>query len=275
MIDAIRFTTGHIPGDRLLAYLPGWEGRYYHDYPWYQPDPALGGAEGFSRLVDAAHRLGVRIMPMFGIHGANAARYPDWEKAAFRTRTNRSLAFVNHPDWDGDRSGEDDQVFLNPGEPGFRRHLADQVGGLIERFDVDGVFLDTSACWFNDPRYDVVGGYRELLGSLRAAHPDVLFAGEGWYDALLSLFPVNQSWRGTDRVMRYPQLLTRFDLAVGHLSTGAPGSGSTGVHEGGFYPSTPTVPPAPGHLHAVSIVERTIAEHGDEVADLCRAASRL
>lgn len=48
---------------------------------------------------------------------------------------------------------------------------------------------------------------------------------------------------------------------------------SPAFHEGGFYPSTPTGPPVPGHLHAVSIVDGTIAEHGEEVAALCQSAS--
>lgn len=271
MGDVLRFVADHVPGHGVLAYLPGWEGRYYHDYPTYRPDPDLGGDAGFARLVDVAHGLGVRVMPMFGIHGANVSAYPAWETAALRTRTDRMPTLVNKPDWDGDRSGEDDQVFLNPAEPGFGRHLADQVASVVDRFGVDGVFLDTSGCWFNDPRHRLIDGYRRLVATLRDGRPDLLVAGEGWFDALLGVFPVNQSWLGVDRVFRYPELLTRYGRAVGHLSMGAPGDGSTGVHEGGFYPGAPG-PTAPGHLATVAVVDDTISRHGDEFVARCRAA---
>ena len=33
-------------------FLPAWDGRYYWNYPIYQPDPRLGGPEGFRSLVD-------------------------------------------------------------------------------------------------------------------------------------------------------------------------------------------------------------------------------
>lgn len=269
MADALRFVSEHIDPGAVMAYVPGWEGRYYHDYPVYRPGAALGGADGFRRFVGVAHDLGVRVMPMFGVHGANVRRYPSWEQAAFRTRTNRMVTLVNKPDWDGDRSGEDDQVFLNPGEPNFRAHLVGQVRAVIEDFEVDGVFLDTSACWFNDPRFNLVDGYHALREELRARHPGILFAGEGWFDAMLGVFGVNQSWLGTNRRFRYPQLLERYARAVGHLSVGAPGAGSTGVHEGGYYPgASPDV--APGHIPSLAIVGDTIAEHGDAVADFCR-----
>ena len=76
----------------------------------------MGGDAGFRRLAATAKELGVRLMPMFGMHGANIQRYADWERAVFRNRTNRHVVLLNKPDWDGDRSGEDDLVFLNPGD---------------------------------------------------------------------------------------------------------------------------------------------------------------
>ncbi len=266
MIDALGFVTRTVSGERILAYLPGWEGRYYHAYPWYRPSDDLGGHDGFVRFVAAAHDLGVHVMPMFGMHGANAARYPDWERAAFRTRTDRMVTLVNKPDWDGDRSGEDDQVFLNPGEPGFRDHLTVQVASVVETYGVDGVFLDTSACWFNDPRHDLVEGYRALVGALRRRYPSLLVAGEGWYDALLGIFPVNQSWLGTDRVMEHPDLLTTYGRAVGHLSVGAPGPGSTGVHEGGFYPVPDPTAVVAGHVPTLAVVGDTLTRYAAETA---------
>ena len=54
MLDAIRFVTDRIDGRHVLAYLPGWEGRYYWQYGDYRPEPRLGGADGFARLCAGA-----------------------------------------------------------------------------------------------------------------------------------------------------------------------------------------------------------------------------
>jgi hypothetical protein len=272
MVEALRFVTRHMPGEQVLAYLPGWEGRYYYAYPFYRPGEAMGGDLAFRRLLAAARDLGVRIMPMFGANGVNARLYPDWERAAFRNRTGRVVRLVNFPDWDSDRAGEDDQVFLNPGEPGFRRHLCEQVSAAVADYNLDGVFLDTSACWFNDPRYNLYDGYRVLLGDLRERNPGLLIAGEGWWDGLLGLFPVNQSWLGVERRYRFPELLTRYGRALGHLSEGTPGAGSTGVHEAGFRPA-PQQKPTFGHIASLGVVDDTLEQYGDEVAVACRAAA--
>lgn len=106
--------TADLPGDRILAYLPGWEGRYYRQYPIYEPSADLGGVDGFARLVATAKRLGVHLMPMFGANGAHVQHYPDWQQATFRSPADRYPALINTPDWDNDRAGEDDQCSSTP-----------------------------------------------------------------------------------------------------------------------------------------------------------------
>jgi hypothetical protein len=271
MAEALRLVTQYVPGKHILAYVPGWEGRYYYAYPWYRPGEAMGGDLAFRRLAVAAKELGVYLMPMFGMHGVNTQVYPDWERSAFRSRTNSYVKLVNFPDWDTDRFGEDDQVFLNPGEPAFRQHLLEQVSAVVRDYEVPGVFLDTSACWFNDPNYNEYEGYKLLLAELRRRHPNLLIAGEGWWDALLALLPVNQSWLGVDRQFRYPQILSRYARALGHLREGAPGPVSTGVHERGFiYQPVPS--PSSGHIPSVGIVDDTLTKYRDEFIQACRAA---
>lgn len=273
MEEALRLVTQHIPGEQVLVYIPGWEGRYYYAYPHYRPSELLGGEAGFRKLIQTGHDLGTFIMPMFGMHGANIQVYPDWERSVFRSRTDGYVKLINLPDWDNDRSGEDDQVFLNPGEPIFRQHLIDQVSAVVSDFGVDGVFLDTSACWFNDPRHNLYQGYQALVGELNRRHPNVLIAGEGWYDVLLALLPVNQSWLGIDRQFRYPQLLTRYGRALGHLANGTPGPGSTGVHEGGFYPILDKAA-AHGHIRSLGIADDTLERYRDEVIEICQLAAK-
>jgi hypothetical protein len=259
-----------VPGERVLAYLPGWEGRYYWQYPTYRPGDELGGEEGFAWLVERARSLGVHLMPMFGANGANVHRYPDWEQAAFRSPSNRYAELVNRPDWDNDRAGEDEQVFLNPGEAGFQKHLADQVSSIVERYGVEGIFLDTSACWFDDPRYDVYRGYRELVGEIRRRHPDLLVCGEGWYDALLAVFPMNQTWIDMADAPRFDDLPMRYSRVLGHLKDGAPGAGSTGVHEDGTSPLAVPLRRG-GFVPALPVVHDTFTTHRAEALAFCRS----
>ncbi|MFR9729008.1 hypothetical protein ACL03H_07230 [Saccharopolyspora sp. MS10] len=271
MAEALRFVTRHVEPHRVLAYLPGWEGRYYHDYPRYRPGADLGGERGFGELAASARSLGVRLMPMFGGHGANVTRYPDWRSSVLLNDTGRYAELLNRPDWDSDRTGEGDQVFLNPGEPRFRAHLVESVSAIVREFGVDAAFFDTAGYWFDDPRYEVLDGLRLLAAELRLRHPDLLLAAEGWWDALTAIFPLSQQWFGVDRDLRLPQVLTRYARTTGHLAEGTPGAGSTGVHEKGFVPRPPDVV-RPGHVPVVGIVGDTLAQHSAEVADIARWA---
>jgi hypothetical protein len=270
MAAILESVCAEVAGERVLAYLPGWEGRYYWQYPWYRPGDDLGGEQGFTRLVERARSLGVHLMPMLGANGANVNRYADWETAAFRSPSDRYVEVVNRPDWDNDRTGEDDQVFLSPGDPAFRRHLADQVSSIVERYEVEGIFLDTSACWFNDPRHDVFEGYRDLVGEIRRRHPELLVCGEGWYDALLGVFPMNQTWIEMAEPPRFDDLPVRYSRVLGHLKDGAPGAGTTGVHEGGTNPLA-----APlrrnGFVPALPVVDDTFTTHREAALAFCRS----
>lgn len=271
MAEALRFVSQHIEPRRVLAFLPGWEGRYYYDYPRYAPGADLGGPAGFDALVRQAHELGFRIMPMFGGSGANAAQYPRWREAALRNDTGRYVELINRPDWDGDRAPEGDQVFCSPGEPGFRALLRESVSKVVRDHGVDAALLDTAGYWTDDPRHPVLDGYRRLAAELRERHPGLLLAAEGWWDALSAVFPLSQQWLGADREMRAPRVLTRYARTTGHLAEGTPG-GSTGVHERGFLPPAPEVP-LDGHLPVLGFVADTLPRHAEEVAAVCRRAA--
>ncbi|GAA4611619.1 hypothetical protein [Saccharopolyspora hordei] len=272
MAEALRFVAQHIEPHRVLAYLPGWEGRYYYAYPQYRPGEDLGGVEGFAALTRTARELGVRLMPMYGGHGANVVQYPGWERAVLRNDTDRYVELLNRPDWDADRVGEGDQVFLNPGEPAFRAHLVESISATVRDFGVDAAFLDTLGFWFNDPRYDVVDGCRRLVAELHERHPELLLAVEGWWDALSAVFPLSQQWYGVDRDLRKPRVLTRYARTTGHLAEGTPGPGSTGVHEKGFLPRPDDVF-HDGHIPVVGIADTTLPDQAEEVAAICRWAA--
>jgi len=271
MAQVLRFVSEHIPGEQVIAYLPGWEGRYYWQYPWFTPAESLGGPDAFARLAATADELGITLMPMFGAHGANAQIYPQWADATFLNTTARYPVLLNKPDWDGDRAGEDDQVFLNTGNPEFRALLVDQVSAMVREYGVRVAYFDTTAAWFNDPRFNLYEGYRSLKNELAHLHPNLMIAGEGWTDALLAIFPLNLSWLGSSRTFRRPELLHRYGRAVQHLLDGAPGLGSTGVYEGGF--TLPDrAPVTAGHLRSISFVDNTLQDVADDVIAICTDA---
>src|SRR5207247_8726124 len=71
MLEIARWVATRIPPDRVLLFLPAWDGRYYWDYPLYRASDRMGGEGGLKRLIRESQRLGYRVMPMFGDNAAN------------------------------------------------------------------------------------------------------------------------------------------------------------------------------------------------------------
>jgi hypothetical protein len=259
MLDVLRFVADRVPGRHVLAYLPGWEGRYYWQYGDYRPDPRLGGAEGFRRLCDGARGCGVHVMPMFGGNCANrwlpALRGLD--PAAHMKSATGNRFHGNQPDWDLSRAHDTGwQAWLNPGHPAWRDALADQIEELARSYGFAAVFLDTIHVWINDPDHPVHDGVRALVERLRASLPGVLLAAEHGYDALIPLFPLFQrAWWGRD-----PAWTGRYARRFAHLCEGEP-EGRTGVHELGTW-RTPGAPdpwkPGPAYLPTIAFQDDTL-----------------
>jgi hypothetical protein len=279
VLETVRWLGDRIEPTRLLVYLPGWEGRYYWQYGDYRPDERLGGDAGFARLVRGASDLGARVMPMFGINHANRglANFERWGAPALSS-TAGGIAGGPTVDWDSSRHYDHGWgASLNPGAPTWQNRLVGQITSLADRYGFDGVFLDISAVWLNDPNHDVYAGVLRLVERIRAGRPNLLVAGEGWYDAVAAATPLMQSGH-TDGVMHwhdrpYPALFDRYGRSFGHLCLGDPGRGSTGVHELGHNPIT-RVPVRKGLIPTVTIVEDTIAMAPDRVLEIVEDAKR-
>jgi hypothetical protein len=245
MERALRAVCERVDGRHVLAYLPGWEGRYYWQYGDYRPEPRLGGESGFAALCDAARSLGVHLMPMFGANCANLRlpAFRDLDASVFLKSATGNRFHGNQPDWDLSRACDTGwQAWLNPGHPTWRAMLAEQIESLAGRFGFDAVFLDTTEIWTNDPDYPVFDGLRALAARLHEAIPGLLLAGEYDYDALLSVFPLFQrAWWA-----KAPAWTARYVRRFGHLCEGE-AEGRTGVHEFGVWRPGP-VAPAPGLL---------------------------
>ena len=102
MLEVLRFVASRIEGRRVLAYLPGWEGRYYWQYGEWRPEPRLGGEAGFAALCRGAAELGVHLMPMFGGNCVNARlqRFRGLEASAHMKSATGNRFHGNQPDWD-------------------------------------------------------------------------------------------------------------------------------------------------------------------------------
>jgi hypothetical protein len=272
MLEILRFLSGRLPGRHILAYLPGWEGRYYWQYGDYRPDERLGGPQGFAALCQGARALGVHVMPMFGANCANL-RLPgvgDLPSEAVLASATGNRFHGNQPDWDLARAHDTGwQAWFNPGHPAWRDKLAGSIEALAGEYGFDGVFLDTIHAWTNDPRHPVTDGIRALAERLRKSIPGVLLAAEADYDALLPLFPLFQRPWWTAPAPWTIRYVRRF----GHLCEGEP-RGFTGVHEAGVYHSD-AWHPGPGTLPTVAFQDGTLEASRDDLGRLLDALAQV
>lgn len=270
MRHIIDFACERVDGRQVLVYLPGWEGRYYWQYGDYRPEPLLGGEDGFARLCETAATHGAHVMPMFGANCANAwaPEFHTFGPASFMKSPTRSVFHGNQPDWDLSRAHDTGwQAWLNPGAPAWQHALSAQIAALMSRFGFDGVFLDTVEVWTNDPDFNLREGYRQLVDRLRADRPDLLVAGEDWWDGLLGVFPLFQRsgpWRQS------PEWVGRYARLFGHICEGDPSRGSTGVFESGCAPYAPLPDRAP-YLATIAFVDGTLEGARAEVERILHA----
>lgn len=268
MLEILRWVAKRIPPDRVLVFLPAWDGRYYWNYPLYQADPRMGGDAGLMQLIEEGHRLGFRFMPMFGANCANR-HHPEFAQFAdaATSRIDGDRFDLTWVDWDNDRHQDGWLSYMNLGVRSWREWLSARISAVVERFGMDAYFLDISGGWVNNPTADMHEGMRRLVRDLRAKHPTVLACGEFHYDALLAVMPLFHVY--SPRAAKYVR-------AFSHLSHPAPGRGSSGVHESGFggYDAT-THGVGSGPIPTITVVDDTFLQHQDEMAAIITRAREL
>jgi len=267
MREILRWTATQIPAQRVLVFLPAWDGRYYWDYPNYRPADRLGGVIGFRRLMGESKKLGFKMMPMFGANAANRRQGAFHQVADGATaRIDGDEFSLNWVDWDNDRHQEGWLAYMNLGVAEWRQWLMGRIAETIQLYDVDAYFLDIVAGYMNNPQGDMHEGTRRLVTDLRNLYPQVLACGEFHYDALLEFIPLYQV---------YSPAATPFARFFSHLSHAAPGRGSSGVHESGFGswdPQTLGLARRDGLIPTLSVVDDTFTQHRDEMAAVIRQA---
>ena len=267
MGEILTWVAGEIPANRVLVFLPAWDGRYYWNYPLYQADDRMGGERGLKQLIREGQARGFRFMPMFGANCANR-RHPEW--AGFADARAQRIDGDNFDDtwvdWDGDRHQEGTISYMNLGVESWRTWLAGRIADVIDRYGVDAYFLDITGGWINTPQADMHDGLRRLVTDLRTRYPKVLCCGEFHYDALLSFIPFYHVYS------RYAARYARF---FSHLSHPAPGRGSSGVHESGFSRFDPaTLSLSPGTIPTLQVVDDTFTKQRPVMKDLIARAKQ-
>ena len=211
-------------------------------------------------------------MPMFGMNcvNTNIAGFQTWG-APSELRSTGGLAFQgNRPDWDTSRAHDPGwQAWLNPGAPAWRERLIGQVSTLVERYRLPAVFFDTQHVWINDARYPMYDGMVSLRDELKRRVPELLIAGEGWYDALGAITPVSQ----VGAPQQWPEFFAKHCRSFSHLSTGDPSRGSTGVHELGTREFALS-PDAPYWWPTLTVVDGTIERAPERCEDVIAQALR-
>jgi hypothetical protein len=261
MLEILKWIATQIPGDRVLAFIPAWDGRYYWDYPTYRAAQRLGGEAGLRRLVQEGHTLGFKIMPMFGANAANTRLANFAGIADARTsRVDGDHFDLNWVDWDNDRHQEGFGAYMNLGVASWRRWLAARIADVIERYGVDAYFLDIVGGWVNNTQADMHEGTRQLVAELRRRYPQVLCCGEFLYDALVEFIPLYHV---------YSPRTVPFARFFSHLSHPAPGRGSSGVHESGFNhwdQTTLSLAKRDGLIPTLNVVDDTFTTYRDQMA---------
>ena len=258
-----------IPPRKVMVFLPAWDGRYYWNYPVYQPDPRLGGAEGFHALIAKGHRMGFRFLPMFGMNTADKhleifSKFSD----ATTEQIDGNDFDLDWVDWDNDRHNEGTGKYMNLGVTSWHDWLFGRIADIVQRFDVDGYFLDISGGWVNNTKADMHEGTRRLVENLRQKFPHVLAVGEFSYDALMSILPVYQIFPSRG----YPAAFQKYARSFEHLSFPAPGRGSSGVHESGFARFRPNVSKDQAVIPTITVVDDTFDKYRDVMAQIIQEA---
>ncbi|MBX6332531.1 MAG: hypothetical protein IRY91_11850 [Gemmatimonadaceae bacterium] len=266
MSEILRWMRTQIPGERVLVFISAWDGRYYWDYPTYTVSKRMGGDAGFRRLVSEAHAMGFKIMPMFGTNAANT-KLPIWPRiaAGVTKKIDGNVYDLDWVDWNNDRHQDGWLRYMNLGADVWREHLEGRIAEMIERYGVDAYFLDIVGGHVNSTTGDMHEGTRRLVLNLRRRYPHVACVGEMPYDALHGFIPMFQVGLGP--------LWSKYSRSYQHLSSPAPGRGSSGVHESGFGRfDAATLSLSEHAIPTLQVVDDTFTAHRDVMAAIIAKA---
>ena len=266
-LEILRWMATQIPANRVLVFLAAWDGRYYWEYPNYVAPARMGGEAGFRQLITEGKKLGFKMMPMYGTNSANK-KLPSWSKfsAGITKKIDGNDYNLDWVDWNNDRHMDGWLGYMNLGHDAWRQHIEGRIADGIERYGVDAYFLDIVGGHVNSTTGDMHEGTRRLVNNLRAKYPNVAPVGEMSYDALHEFIPLYQV--GLGRWSKYSRNFS-------HLSSPAPGRGSSGVHEAGWGRfNTETLGLGPTTIPTLQVVDDTFPKYRDVMAQVIARAKQ-
>lgn len=276
--EDVKKLTSMLPGEQILVYFPGWEGRYYFKYGNYTPDERLGGAEALKECIKNIQALGCKTMSMVGINIAN--KNIREVKAIYKESEFQSVSGAKYHngsvDWEGAHHYDfNELVNLSIASKKWGDLLYNQIKDISLTYGFDGVFLDIAACFTNDKNHSFYPGLVEFCNRLRTIKDDFLVSGEGYYDGLSKVMPLFQSGH-TDGRMNYhdridEELFNKYSREFGHLCLGDPSVGSSGVHELGINTEY-KVPFRKGIIPTLSLVENSLEKGEEKVKEIINQA---
>ncbi|MCX6327557.1 MAG: hypothetical protein NT144_13045 [Bacteroidia bacterium] len=265
MGDQLEWLCQTMDGKNIMAFLPAWDGRYYCTYPEHQPDERMGGREGLIKLVERAHKLGVKVVLMLG--GPNLATFDFLRKHDMMDASLKGSdgypQIQNWLDWNMDLSIETMGLIMNFGHPKYRQYMTEKTAELFDTYDVDGVFLDGALRWDNCPDYSPYEGLLQYTKEIRAKYPEKMIMGEDGYDAIYGLFDMFHTSGGP---LGLENFMLRYTRQFYYLSYPAE-NGSAGIHEIGWSLNSPTIKSARLEftIPSISLFDGIIETYGDSI----------
>jgi hypothetical protein len=224
---------------KTLLYLAGFaEHGIDSNAPDYNPSSQCGGEEKFKLLVDEAHRLGYKVMIHTNVLAMTFHHrlYPEFKKFQVIDCFGREQTWGL--DMDGDWLAEPYFAYINPANTEWGDLMKKTLGDLINKFNLDAVFLDQTLLAFNVSNgKNFLKGMRDHIQRLQKAFPGILFAGEGINEQVLPALPMAQihgidsitevhgmegrvAWREVHPISVY--LFGKFTKLIPHLLTKHP-----------------------------------------------------
>ncbi len=187
------FAKLHNPKNTLL-YIPGFaEHGIDSNAPSYNPSKQCGGDEEFALLVKHAHKLGYKVMIHTNVLAMTFTHpmYEKFKKYQVIDVFDRKQGWAM--DMDGDWLTEPYFAYMNPGFKEWGNYMSKVLGELIEKYKLDGVFLDQTLLAFNISKGpDFIEGMVNHIQKLQSSYPKVLFAGEGLHELNVRALPMAQ-----------------------------------------------------------------------------------
>ncbi|MFP4028231.1 MAG: DUF6259 domain-containing protein [Candidatus Brocadiia bacterium] len=180
------------PPEKTLLHVPGWRANNYdQNYPDYEPDKA-----GVT-FIESAREMGFRVMPHFNFFAVDPSHALYRELGPYHLRNTNTRRLLGWSWKEGQMLGNPQSpsqiqehqninamAYIHPGLSKWRRELAERIGAIVKRFDLEAVFVDQTLCTGNYLNAIVEGtstteGMWHLTRELARIRSGLAIGGEG------------------------------------------------------------------------------------------------